>query len=366
MDNFSQFEDLRGVWNAILEKTRDKEVFSTWEWLFCSWKHFGKGRDLRILIAQENDRVIGIAPLVLSKYSFLRLCKLRKIEFIGSPHSDYNNFILLKKEKECLKLFLNYLTEFSDWNLLELRDIHEGSVSANSLQGVCDGQISKLKLRVSTLCPYINLPASTEAFVNRLSRNMRRNLRKRMRKLREKYRVQVETQRDFSSAKEAMEIFFKLHQKRWRSKGKQGAFASKAFRAFHLDLAGIFDEKGWLALYFLTVNDDPIAAVYSFDYALKKYGYLTGFDPDFGRYGVGNLLKMYVIEECIERGFREYDLTRDFEPYKTGWATGVRKNFVARMVYKSSFAKMYEWAMQNSFSQFLISKFGGHLTLENG
>lgn len=318
------------------------------------------------MVAQEKGEILGIAPLTLSKYSFLHLGKLHKIEFIGSPHSDYNNFILLKKEKECLKLFLNRLMEFSDWDLLELRDIREGSVSVNVLQDVCDSQSSKLKLKVGTLCPYINLPVSMEVFVNCLSRNMRRNLRKRMRKLREKYKVEVKTQCDFGSVKEAMEIFFNLHQKRWRSKGKPGAFASKAFCAFHLDLAGIFDKKGWLALYFLTVDDEPVAAVYSFDYNQKKYGYLTGFDPDFGRYGVGNLLKMYVVEECIRKGFREYDLTRDLEPYKADWATGVRKNFVARMVHKGLYAKMYDWATQNSFSQLIIGKVGGHLTIEHG
>lgn len=308
---------------------------------------------------------MGIAPFMLSKYNFLHLGRLRKIEFIGSPHSDYNNFVLFKKPEDCLKLFLNRLMWLSDWDLLELRDMHEGSTSANVLRVMCNSQTSKLKFKVSTLCPYIKLPESIKVFVSRLSRNMRRNIHKRMQKLREKYKVEAKTQRDFGSIRKAMEIFFKLHQERWRSKGKPGAFASEAFRAFHLDLAEVFDEKGWLALHFLTVNDEPVAAVYSFDYNRKKYGYLTGFDPNFGRYGVGNLLKMHVVEECIKKGFSEYDLTRDFELYKADWATGIRKNFVARMVYKGWFAKMYYDAMQGNFSKLLVSKLGGHLTSEH-
>jgi CelD/BcsL family acetyltransferase involved in cellulose biosynthesis len=186
-----------------------------------------------------------------------------------------------------------------------------------------------------------------------------------MRKLRENYKVEVKTQHDFSSIDEAMEIFFDLHQKRWGSKGKLGAFASKAFRDFHLDLARTFEERAWLALYFLMANDEPVAAVYSFDYHGKKYGYLTGFDPDFGRYGVGNLLKMHVVEDCIKKGFREYDLMRDLEPYKAEWATGFRKNFVVRSVHKGLSAKIYDWAMQNSFSLFFINKFGIHLNFQH-
>jgi len=294
----------------------------------------------------------------------MHLGRFHKMEFIGSPDSDYSNFILLRKEKDCLSLLLNHLVKSCDWDLLELRDIPEGNVVANVRRAACESQTPRLELEMRTLCPYISLPATKEAFVNNLSRNMRKNLRKRMRKLRQEFEVEVKTQRDFGSVERAMEIFFKLHQRRWSSKGKAGAFASKDFGAFHLDVARIFEEKGWLALYFLTVDEEPIAAVYSFDYNKKKYGYLTGFDPDFGRYGVGNLLKMHIVEECIKNGFREYDLARDFEPYKAEWATGVRKNFVARMVRRGWFAKAYDWTMQRDFLKLLISKLRGHLTFE--
>jgi CelD/BcsL family acetyltransferase involved in cellulose biosynthesis len=189
-----------------------------------------------------------------------------------------------------------------------------------------------------------------------------------MRKL-GKFNVDFKTQHDFRSVKEAMQIFFKLHQKRWESKGQHGAFASKSIRDFHLDLSAIFDEKGWLSLYFLSINNEPVAAVYSFDYSRKKYGYLTGFDPEFAQYGVGNVLKMHVIRECIRKGFKEYDLTREFEPYKREWTTGVRRNLVARMVIKGWFAEMYNWALSNGASRararaFLVKKLKKGLALE--
>ena len=74
---------------------------------------------------------------------------------------------------------------------------------------------------------------------------------------------------------------------------------------------------------------------------------------------------MHNIEECIKKGFKEYDLARGFEPYKSNWATGARKNFVARIVHKGLFAKMYDYTTQNSFLQQIISKVGGHLVLKH-
>ena len=366
IEDFGEFEGLSGIWNNVLQRSHDNDIFSTWEWLWCWWKHFGKSRDLRLMIAEEDGRIVGFAPFMVSSYSFKHLGKLRRVEFVGFPHADYNNFLLMKKEIECVRLFLYGLMEYSDWNLLDLRDIREGSASAESLRKLCDGGDPALKLRDGTLCLYIKLPSSVDDYVKGLSRNMRRNLRKRMRKLRESYKVGFKTQRDFSSVGKAMEMFFKLHQERWRSRGELGAFSSKDFRNFHTDVAKLFDRKGWLDLHFLTANDEPVAAAYTFDYGSKKYGYLTGFDPEFGRYSVGNLLKMHLVEECVKKGFTEYDLTRGFEPYKADWATGVRKNFVVRLARKGLFAKMYSWALENSFSRWLFNKLGAHLTIKGG
>jgi len=89
IEDFNEFENLRNVWNSILQRSFDNNIFSTWEWLWCWWKHFGKSR-----------RHFG---------------ELRRVEFIGSPHADYNNFILLKKEVKYAKLFLDGLMEYSDF-----------------------------------------------------------------------------------------------------------------------------------------------------------------------------------------------------------------------------------------------------------
>lgn len=367
VEDFNKFESLREFWNSFLQKSLDNDVFSTWEWLWCWWKHFGNGRKLRILMVKEKNQIIAIAPFMLSNYSFLHFGKLAKIEFMSSPHGDYNNFILTKREVECVTLLLNALTKFSDWNMLDLKDIREESASAKTLSSIASSKNENLKLnlKIKTLCPYIRLPPSIKAYKERLSRNMRRNLSKRMRKLSKIYKVEFISQREFSSVSKAMETFFRLHQKRWKAKGKSGAFASEDFRKFHLDLAEKFDEKGWLGLSFLVLDGEPVAAAYSFDYNSKKYGYLTGFDPDFKQFGVGNLLKMHIIEECIRKSYREYDLTRDFEPYKANWATNIRKNYMASLVRDSLLAKIYNCFAKSNLSSVLYDKFGLQLSLQN-
>ncbi len=367
LDDFSQFEDLKDTWNSILLKSIDDNIFSTWEWLSSWWRHFGGGRKLRILLILDNDKIVAIAPLSWSKYNILHFGNLTKIEFIGSPQSDYNNFILTERETECLKLFLNYINEqYEDWDCLELSDISENTVSVKLLRKIFTKRLvgGRLEERVSFLCPWMNLPDSTEIFMSRLSGNMRRNLRRRMRKLSEKYQVEVKTHNGFNSLEEAMNAFYNLHQKRWETQGFRGVFSEKKLRDFHLDVARRFAENGWLSLYFLTANDEPIAAIYSFDYKQKKYEYLTGFDPEYSRYGVANLIRRHAAEDCIRRGLKEYDLMRGDEPYKSSWNTKNRKNLELRLIRKGLFARMYDWATKSNTVLPLTQKLGISLALK--
>lgn len=366
MNNFNQFKDLKDTWNDILENSIDNDVFSTWEWLSTWWKHFGEGRKLRILLAENKKKTVAIAPLMCSKYHFLHLGNLTKIEFIGNPQSDYNNFILIERETECLKLFLDYLTNrYNDWDYLELRDISENTISAVLLRKIAieESLRGQLEERAITICPYMDLPNSTEIFMSRLKGDMRRNLRRRMKRLSEKFRVEVKTQDDFNSIEQAMDAFYELHQKRWQTKGETGAFATKTLRNFHREVARHFAEKGWLSLHFLTVDDEPVAAIYSFEYKQKKYEYLTGFDPEYSKYSVANLLRLSIVEECIRKGLREYDLLRGNEEYKSRWNTKNRKNLEVQLVRKGLFAKIYGWAIKNNTAFTLIQKLGKSITL---
>jgi len=363
INTFKELQNLKPTWNDALQKSKDNTVFSTWEWLSCWWKHFGEGRQLRVLVAQEKEEILGIAPLMLSRYNFMQIGKIAKIEFLGSPHSDYNNFILLKSEKECIKLMLEYLMAQPDWDFLQLRDVHDESLSLKLLYEVRANQSWNLEFRVDTLCPYITISISFSDFMNRLGPNIRANIRRQMRKLQKKYRVSIKTHADFGSINKAMNTFFDLHQKRWTAKGEPGAFASKTIRDFHIDIARRFAEKNWLSLYFLAVDDKSIAAEYSFCYDQKVYHYLSGFDPKFERYSVGNLLRSHIIEVYVQKGYKEFDLMRGYGPYehasyKAMWANAVRRNYEIQLVRRGLLARIYGQIKRHDTLRALMRKAG--------
>jgi CelD/BcsL family acetyltransferase involved in cellulose biosynthesis len=355
----NDFQTLKNRWNDFLNVSLDNNVFSTWEWLSIWWKHFGKEKQIIILLVEDENEIMAIAPLICSKHKFLGFGNLKKISFAGSPESDYNTFILKEKKEKFSELIFDYLNRYVDWDYLELEDIPENSATMDLLYTVpLKIQYKNWEIGQGNVCRYVSLPNSMNAFLTGLSSNMRRNLKRYSRKLGEKCRLESKNYDEIGSVKEAMGTFFKLHQMRWKSKGGLDAFNKPILRDFHIDIAKCLAEKECLNLNFVTANDEPIAATYGFEYNQKTYVYLTGWNPTYSHYMIGNLAHMYGIQKSIQKGLKEYDLMRGNEAYKRLWTTKTRKNLEIRFVQKGLSSRIYKWLTKNSKIDFLFSKFG--------
>jgi len=360
------FQGLRKKWDVLLKNNLlGDNVFLTWEWLFTWWKHFGEGRKPLVLLVEDEDKIVAIAPLMLSKYKLPAFGTIKKVEFLGARHSDYNNFIVLKREAECLRLIIDYLMDtIADWDWIELKEIPETAENANCLETLFSYSPSKLKLKkhVCNICPYVSLPNSVDLLMKALSKNMRQNLNKYLRKINEKHHVELKRYDEAGfSVEEAMKLFIKLNEKRWESEGLLGSFKSRedSFRNFHMDVAGLFADVGWLGLYFLTADGEPVSAQYTFEYSEKMFYYLAGFDPQYSKYSVGNLIIRLLLERCIKKGFKEYDMMRGDEPYKFLWTNTSRRNFEINFVRERWHSRFFSWVTSDD----TVNSLAGRLKL---
>jgi CelD/BcsL family acetyltransferase involved in cellulose biosynthesis len=330
LNEYDQFLELREQWNNVLSKSKDNEVFLTWEWLSTWWRHYGKDRELKILLAEDGEKIVAIAPLMCSIYKLFGL-RLRKMEFLGGKHTDLRNFVLTDKGAESLKLFLKYLGKL-DWDCLEFSEIPETAESIAILRGML-GKTYMQNEKVSSACFYIPFCASWDVFLKELGGNMRRNLRRRMKRLEEKHNITFRMQDDINSLQQDVETFVHLHQKRWSYKGFEGSFGEDPrFRDFILDISKCFAEKGWLKFPFLIADDEPISVALCFEYNNTMYYYHPGFDPAYSKFGVGNLLLARLIEYSIRKGLAKFDFLAGTEPYKRSWAKLCRSNLELRYV----------------------------------
>ncbi len=344
--------NLKVIWDSVIERC-EHSIFSTWDWISTWWKYFGEGKQPIILLSEEEGQVIGIAPLMYSVTSAFGI-PYGQIELIGTPISDYTDFIIIDKNEECMRLFLEYLKAHSEkWSYLKLSNIKGDSKNIDALSKLSD------KIRPACKCSYFALPNSYDEFLKSLGQSMRRNLRKGSKELSDNFSVEFVDCSSNDLAKFGIDCVFELHQKRWRARGFPGAFADQVTQSFHREIANKFAEKGWLGLYVLKLSGNPVAAAYGFLDKKKYYFYLQGSDlyPRYIKYAVGNQITAYAVSKSIEKGLEEFDFMRGDDAYKDRWHTIPRWNIQLIFPKNKIFSAQYQlFHMMSDFSDKLKSR----------
>jgi len=356
LQRIDEINDFETWWNELLSRSLDNHPFLTYEWLTSWWKNFGKGRELKLFTAESEGAVSLVVPIMYSK------CKVfgsrrRKVEFAASGDSDYQGFLVTNFQKAARtvnQLIESIMEDSKDGDCIVFGEVPEDSATAILLDDINEKGFGAYR-SVASSCPYVLLPNNYDIYNQTLGSNMRRNLKIWERQALKDYRVKFVRYDEIGTVQEAMKIFFNLHQKRQVAKGNCGVFSEGVKRSFHTDVANAFAKKGWLSLFFLTFNDKPVSAVYSYEYNGKLYTYLCGFDPEYARYRPGHLAFKNLIKYGIEKKLKELDFLRGDEEYKSRWRTMVRNNFEFRVPKRGLKNKFYNWTTNSRSLSYLHS-----------
>lgn len=329
------FAALKEEWNHLLQQSLGNTLFLTWEWQFSWWESFGG--ELFVILVFEKQILIGILPFIRVRRLFLHVLK-----FIGAMDSDYLDFITKKgfEEKIINFFFKDFLKDHPKIEIVELESINERSPHFQYILKFFPNDRFEVKKK-ETLCTYIKLPESWEHYLAALTPSMRYFIRRKDNKIRKEFSVRVGIENNQDHLKTRMNDFFEQHQKRWNQLGRPGAFFSNSFKEFHRNVSKRFMELGFLRLYYLELNDRPVASYYLFKYQKSIHFYLTGFDPEYKELSPSVVLLAQAIKDAINEGLDEFDLLREAYDYKLKWGPQTRINQTFTIFKNKPSAKFY-------------------------
>jgi CelD/BcsL family acetyltransferase involved in cellulose biosynthesis len=117
-----QLEPYRLVWQALWGETRGASFFQTLDWLQASWRHFGGGQKLRVLVVVSDGTPVGILPLTVTS----ERTRVGRIRTLTYPLAEWGSFYgpIGPNPTATLVAAMRHLAETPrDWDLLDLRSI---------------------------------------------------------------------------------------------------------------------------------------------------------------------------------------------------------------------------------------------------
>jgi len=302
---YDRIEPLTGEWERLAWQTKSKPFL--WPgWISAWWSAFGEG-ELRILAAYQDGRLVGVLPLQWSS-GILSSTENEEAPLFG---------FLAANETAVKQLSHAFLAQGAV--RIDLSRLDSGDAVVSLVCAAAEAAGYDVLTRSTHKVPYVAISeTSWAAYESGLDKNLRQNLRRRRRRLEEEGQVALDIFDGTQGLEELLEEGFRVEGSQWKEAQGTSINSSPAKRRFYTEVAYWAAEHGWLRLYFLRLDGRTIG----FDYCLQchkvLYGLTTGYDPAYGKFSPGKVLRHLMLARAFSEGISTCDFGM-FEPWKREW-----------------------------------------------
>ncbi len=331
VNEISSVAQVQLLWNELVSKTDSDTVFLTYEWVLSWWQAFGDEHELYLLFVKKRNEVIGIAPLMLTPLQGRK----KKIQFIGTPNSDYNDFIGEDKKTVIEKVIYYLFQNKNDWSEIELSQIPEKSHTPSILRDTlkkAGKYFRETEIETVMSSHYEGDEAGRDVFQLKRGRSFKRyqNYFKKHKGLtleRLQYPAAVISQ---------LPLFFQCHVTRWHSLANQSKFLKSQTRTFHERLAENLGPLKRVSFMLLKHGETPLAYLFAYDYKKTINLYNITNESFHQKRSQGIILLHLLTELFIRRGYDTIDFGRGVGAHKMRFINHSSKNSLF-VIYKNKY-----------------------------
>lgn len=306
--------EVESAWRRLAE--RRGNAFLTPEWFRCWFEHYGAEASPFIPGLRDGDgKLVGLLPLALPHSGRPRVCRIA-----GANLGDH--FYPLAepgREPEAAAAVGEALASPPlPWSILALDHVELEEPWLAALAEATGLRLRALE-RTAAPLPFIRLSrhADWDEYLAGRSSNLRQQVRRFGRRAAKRHSVRLRRTESVAELRTDIGTFFDLHDRRF---SEESSLRSGRARAFHTDFAAAALERGWLRLWFLELDEEPVATWYGWHIGDRYAFFNSGFDPRWSDVRPGLVLQAAVIEAAFDEGAAEFDFLLGDERYKFRFA----------------------------------------------
>jgi CelD/BcsL family acetyltransferase involved in cellulose biosynthesis len=319
---------LEPAWDKLLAKSFTHSPFQTWEYVNLWWQECRDSFQLCIGVVRDHEgQVQGIAPLVIGPGSHKSRRHLKHLGFMngkGPLQGERLDFIVPEgRESEVTSVLVTIVSESRQlWDVVRLNKIPTESMNYAHIMSELRWAGSGMGVLNMTECRWTKLPEDWNEYAMLHSGNWRRKMRKRWEQLAEDHTLRKILAGKDIPVQVAINRFFELHGMVYPE--GVSSFLREECQRVHRKLMATWISDGRASLPMIELDGVIIAGIYCLHSQNETLQYQLGRDPQYARFGLGNLAMQWSFECAMNSGSSVYDLLPGDYPYKKEWCDRVR------------------------------------------
>jgi len=305
---------LEPVWDDLVVRAGLDHPFATHEWISSWWQAFGRGAELRVLVARRGASVDGLATLMRRPGER----RWRSLHNAHTPRVDWP--VDQARHDDTFAALWRGLTPLVLAGGVDFGDLPESSATLAALTRLARRDGLLVGLRPTVVSPVIDTSGTWDTYLTGLSGRHRQNMRCRLAKLARQGPVELEFVPGGPGLHAALEHGLWLEAAAWKRDAGTAIVTGGDLRMFYTLLADRTAARGWLRLIFLTAGGRRVAFAYALQYGPRLFLLKIGYDPAIARLSPGQLLFWCLLQHaCASTCLREVDLLGAFDDWKRHW-----------------------------------------------
>ncbi len=327
--------------------TETGDVGNTYEWQTCLWKaHYPNSSPLSYLFKETGAGPLGIVALYTEPERILGV-SVKKAKLLSGIYSTRGGAPLRYVNEEVVERLFEVIGSHFDWHVFDVC-VEKSSEFASSAVEFSSKYAGKFAVLPYESAPFLELSGNTDDFLASKSRNFRSNLRRKEKRLAKAGDLQVQVVTRPGEVDKALAAIMAIENDSWKFQEGTAITSTPAVERFYRTLAKEMACRGWLRLYVMTLDGNPVA----YDYGLLFEGCYsmlkTSYREQCKYLSPGVVLRWFVVRDLFEVGCKEHDFMWGMEPYKIQWSTGIREYSRLRF-YRNHMAVSFMVTMKSAF-----------------
>jgi len=309
----------REAWNRLAASVSN-DVALTYEW-HCALQQ-AHDTNVRVAWLEDGSDLVGIVPWHAQSRS-LRHIPLKFASPLGSVFTNHDSLLLADTSAANIRRVLSALEDAGlPW------DVFAFPVSSDSPLFELHGNAAGLKAEQlpTHASPFLPLHGTADELLAKQSSNFRYNIRRKTRALEATGKIELVKVHAAAELAEALEQIAQIERSSWKEEAASSITSRPWEERFYRALGQRAAEQGWLRIYLLRKDGEPIGYDFGLLYKSKYFMLKTSYVESLAKLSPGTVLRWRVIQDLYAVGANEHDFLGDADSYKLAWSKETRRH----------------------------------------
>jgi CelD/BcsL family acetyltransferase involved in cellulose biosynthesis len=322
--SLSDIDELEEEWRQLVARGDYSEPFFQPYWFRAFAQSFHGGKPAPFVLVRSGGILKGILPLMRSS-RFWDKIPARSLRSLSGVHTCRYDFICESLNTDHIaESAWRALEEDGSWNVIEARNVPAGG-GFEAIMRHADRDGYLVARWPTLLSPYLKVPVGQRDALKNCPdryRKDRKRVANQLRKLEAEGDVSFEVLTTFDEA--FFQEFLQLEGAGWKGRAGGAIACNPTVIKFYQESLCRAGTNGHLRMCALKLNGKRIAMKLNLLSENRCYSPKIAYDEAFSKFGPGQVINMFVIQDLADRGVETYDFLGPRARNKAVWAGEVR------------------------------------------